>query len=194
MPKTKAAWHLGAPNEIEQEQLVDGFHCRSFRCCGSCCSQLGLEGVAGHRRSLEHPARIVRQEAELLAERRGNGRWNLDAAERDIGCVVDPAVTAERPRKLLEIEGVAAALFIENGGLLTDELPSFERGQRAELDPEHRPRAIGPLNCGREALRHLVWADGQDDEDARAGRPPEQRAEKLDGRRVGPVDVVEYQN
>ena len=167
MPETKAARHFGAPNEVEQEQLVDRFHGGGLRCCGSCCSQLGLEGVAGHRRSLEHPARIVRQKAELLAERCGDGRWNLDAAERDIRCVPGPAVTAERPRKLFEIERIAAALFIENGGLLTDELSSFERGQRAELDPDHRPRAIGPFNCGREALCHLVWADGQDDEDAR---------------------------
>ena len=103
-------------------------------------------------------------------------------------------MTAERPRKLFEIKRIAAALFIENAGLLTEELPSFERGQRGELDPDHRPRAIGPFDCGREALCHLVWAEGQDDEDARAGRPPEQRAEKLDGRRVGPVDVVEHEN
>ena len=180
MPETKAARHFGAPNEVEQEQLVDRFHGGGLRCCGSCCSQLGLEGVAGHRRSLEHPARIVRQEAELLAERGGNGRWHLDAGERDIGCAVDPALTAERPRKLLEIERIAAALVIENGGLLTDELPSFERGQRTELDPCYRPRAIGTFNCGRKALRQLVWADGQDDEDARGRRPPQQRAEKLD--------------
>ena len=194
MPETKPARHFSAPNEVEQEQLVDRFHGGGLRCCGSCCSQLGLEGVAGHRRSLEHPARIVRQKAELLAERCGDGRRNLDAAERDIRCVPGLAVTAERPRKLFEIKRIAAALFIENAGLLTEELPSFERGQRGELDPDHRPRAIGPFDCGREALCHLAWADGQDDEDARAGRPPEQRAEKLDGRRVGPVDVVEYQN
>src|SRR5204862_4505253 len=147
----------------------------------------GLEGVAGHRRSFEYPVRIVGQESELLAERGGDGGRNVDAAERDPGCVPGPAVTPERPRKLLEIERIAAALLIENGGLLTNELPSFERGQRAELDLDHRSRAIGPFNCDRQALRHLVRTDGEDDEDSRGGRPPQQRAEKLDGGRVGPV-------
>ena len=139
MPETKAARHLGAPNEVEQEQLVDRFHGGSLRCCGSCCSQLGLEGVAGHRRPLEHQARILRQEAEFLTERRSDGGWYFDPAERDISCEAHPRVTAERPSKLLEIERIAAALLIQGRSHrihgVANQLEGLLASQRPKLDP-----------------------------------------------------------
>ena len=133
--KTEPPRHLRAADEVEQQELVDRFHRGSLRCCGSCGGQLGLEGVARNRRSFEHAARIVREQAELLVERSCDGRWNFDAAERDAACSVAVAVTGERTHKLLEIERIAAALVVENRGGVADELPSFECGQRAELDP-----------------------------------------------------------
>ena len=51
-----------------------------------------------------------------------------------------------------------------------------------------------PLERGRETLRHLAGAVRQRHEHGRGRRPAQQRAEQLDRRRVGPVEVVEHEH
>ena len=72
MPKAEAPGHVGRAHEIEPQELVDRVHRRGLGHRGRGRRQLGLERIARDRRSFEHEARGVRQQRELLAERRGD--------------------------------------------------------------------------------------------------------------------------
>ena len=48
--------HVGRPNQIDAQELVDCVHRRSLGCGGGSSRQFGLERIAGHRRSFEHEA------------------------------------------------------------------------------------------------------------------------------------------
>ena len=65
-----------------------------------------------------------------------------------------------RPGELLEVEGVATALLVEDGcagGVdpLAEELLSLIRRQSAELEPGQHRRTTRPLEGGRKTLRSL---------------------------------------
>ena len=75
-----------------------------------------------------------------------------------------PACALERPGELLEVEGVAAALLVEDGcagGVdpFAEKLSSLIRRQSAELDPGQRRRTMRPLERGCETLRRLAGAE-----------------------------------
>ena len=59
MPKAKAPRHLGCPNEIELQELIDSVDGRSLGRgrCGR--RQFGLEWITGNRRSFEDEACLV---------------------------------------------------------------------------------------------------------------------------------------
>ena len=115
MPKTEASGHVGCANQIEFQQLVDRLHHGGLRHLGRGRGQLRLERIACHRRSFQHETFGVRQERELLCERRGDGRRNSDRRQRRLVVYRRCSARAvERPGELFEIEGVAAALRIED--------------------------------------------------------------------------------
>jgi hypothetical protein len=96
-------------------QLVDCLHNRGLGHLGRGRCQLGLEGIACHRRSFQDETCGVGQQREFLGECCGDGRRNPDRRQRRL--VVDccrPTCAGERPGELLEIEGVAAALLVED--------------------------------------------------------------------------------
>jgi hypothetical protein len=78
MPKTEASGDVGCANQIESQQLVDCLHHGGLRHLGRGCGELRLERIACHRRSLQHETFGIRQECELLRERRHDGRRNSD--------------------------------------------------------------------------------------------------------------------
>jgi hypothetical protein len=115
MPKTEPSRHVHRAKEIDVQQLVDDVHHQPLGHPGRGRGELGLERIARHCRSFQEEAFVVRQERELLDECRGNGRRNSDLRQRRLvvhGRCSTRAV--ERPGELLEIEGVAAALDVED--------------------------------------------------------------------------------
>ena len=198
MPEAKAARHLGLPNEVELQQLVQGLEHRRLggRCGGG--SQLRLERVAGYRCPLQHAPCAVREQSELLGQRGRNRGRHVEILGRELGTACR-ALESERSRELLEIERVAAALLVESGrggafDRVAEKLPSLAARQRADFHAEQCPRAVRPLQRGGDALRRLTRSDSQRDEHGRGRRPSQQRAEQFHRPGVSPVEIVEHEH
>ena len=200
MPKTEAPRDVGGPDEIETQQLVQGLDRRRLGNGGGSRGQLGLEGIARHRRTLEHEARVVRQQAELLEQRRHDTLRDLRRQRgRRRGRSRHPGRALERPRELLEIERIAAALLVEHRGLRAvgagaQKLPGLPRVSAPSSTRVERACSMGALERGCEPFGHLARAHGQRQEHRCGRRQMEQCAEQLDGGRVGPMEVVEHEN
>ena len=185
VPEAEAAGHLGLANEVEPQQLVEGLERRRLGDRRGGGRKLGLERVAGHRCPLQRKACAVRQESELLGQRRSNRGRHVEIRARELGNTCR-ALESERPGELLEIERVAAALLVESAcGVVVDgfaeELLSLAARQSADFDAEQCPRAVCPLERGGEPLRRLTRTDSQRDEHGRGRRPAQQRAEQFHG-------------
>ncbi len=198
MPKAKAARHLRLADEVELQQLVQAFERRRLRRGSGRGGQLGLERVAGDRSPLQHAPRAVREQAELLGQRGRNRRRHVEIPGRERGSA-RAALEGARSGELLEIEGVAAGVFVQGGhGVVvdrfTEELSSLARRQAADLEAPQRPRAMRSLERGGHALRRLTGADRERHEHGGGRRPAQQAAKQLDRRRVRPVEIVEEQH
>ena len=79
MPEAKAPRNVGVSNEAESKQFVERLHRRRLARLRGGCGQLGLERLARDRGSLEHEARVIREQRELLAQRGCDGRGDVDA-------------------------------------------------------------------------------------------------------------------
>ena len=162
--------------------------------------QLDLERVAGDRRALQHAAGGLREQRELLAQRGGDGRRDLDVAEADVRARGPARHRApHRAGELLEVERVASALGVQRAGRravdrVAQELPGLVARQGAELDPGRRSVAVRPVERGGEVLRELPGAHREGEEHPRRRRSPQQRAEELGGPRVRPVQVVQHEH
>src|SRR5207244_5342742 len=151
-------------NQIELQEFVDCVHRRTLRRRSGGRRQLGLEWVACNSCSFENKACALGQQAQLLAQRGGDGGRDVDPRQRELGRGDGRTVAAERPRQLLEIERVSTALVIEYGrignlDLLTEKLSSLERRQSGELNALQRCRAMSPFKPDGTTLRHLLRSD-----------------------------------
>jgi hypothetical protein len=199
MPKAKASGHVGCAKEIDFQQLVDGLHHRRLGHPGRGRGELRLERIARHRRSFQQKTFGVGELRELLCECRSDGRRNPDGSQRRL--VVQgqcSTCSVERPGELLKIEGVASALRVEDVRVnaidrVAQELSRLLGAERAELDVGQQVGAPRPLERARQTLRQLARTHGQRQEHRRSRRPAEKRAEQLDRRRVGPVEVIQYE-
>ena len=81
VPEAKAARHICGTDEIAAQELVERLDRRRRVDARRRRHQLGLERVAGHRRSFEHPAGLPGEQRELLGERRGHRGRHLDAPD-----------------------------------------------------------------------------------------------------------------
>ena len=81
VPEAKAARHICGADEIAAQELVERLDRRRRVDARRRRHQLGLERVAGHRRSFEHPAGLRGEQRELLGERRGHRGRHLDAPD-----------------------------------------------------------------------------------------------------------------
>ena len=101
--------------------------------------------------------------------------------------------------QLLEIERIAATLVVQGGcdlavDRVAEQLFGVAAAQGGKRDAGERLRSVRPLDLGREPFHPVVGAKGERDQNPRVRWPAEQPAEELDGRRVGPVEVVEDQD
>ena len=96
-------------DEIALQQFVERRHRGRLRQLRGGRGELELERIARHGGSLQHPARTVGKQRELLAQRCGHRLRHLHARQRDAGDGQLLRRTARRAGELLEIEGVAAA-------------------------------------------------------------------------------------
>ena len=81
VPEAKAARHICGTDEIAAQELVERLDRRRRVDARRRRHRLGLERVAGHRRSFEHPAGLPGEQRELLGERRGHRGRHLDAPD-----------------------------------------------------------------------------------------------------------------
>ena len=106
--------------------------------------QLGLERVARHGGALQQRPRRLRQQPELLRERRGHGRRHADRLQRRAA----RASARPAPRgagELLQVERVAAALLVEASArarvdVLAEQLGGLVALEPAQLDRRERRR------------------------------------------------------
>jgi hypothetical protein len=115
MPKAEAPGHVRRAKKIASQQFVDRLHHGRLRHSGRCCRDLGFERIARHRRSFQYESFGVGQPRKFLCKCRGDGRRHSDRRQRRLivygrRC----ARAAERPGELFEIEGVTAALCIQD--------------------------------------------------------------------------------
>ena len=112
MAEAEPPRHVRRPSQVERKQLVEHREQLDVRdlCCGR--SQLRLERVTCNRGSVEPTPRRVGEKCQLFAERRGDGRRDVDAAEREVSAA-RPATLLTPACQLLEIKRVAAALLIQ---------------------------------------------------------------------------------
>ena len=116
MAEAKSPRDIRRPDHIQREQLVERIDRRRLRHTRRRAGQVGIERVTGDRCALQHATRTVREQGELLRERRHHRARNVDAADRELerrGRRARPS--RARARELLEVERVAAALLIEAG-------------------------------------------------------------------------------
>ena len=156
---------------------------------------VGLEVDADDRRGIEDGAHVGRERSALLRERRRHRvrharELHLARGARDGSPVV------EAPGQVLEVEGVAAALEVEQvsrplGRVGTEEARRRDEveGCEDELDPAVLTQRTGERDL--QTLRSLVPARRERQEDLGGGRAAQQRCDEVDGRRIGPVQVVE---
>jgi hypothetical protein len=67
VPEAEAAGHVGVPDEIEVQELVDCVHRLGFGRRSSGRRQLGIEWIARHRRALQETTSAVGQQSQLFA-------------------------------------------------------------------------------------------------------------------------------
>ena len=196
MPEAEAPGNIRLTDEIQAQQLVDRIDRRRLGGSGGRGGQLGIEGLSRDGGPLEDEACLLRDQGELLRERGGDRGRDVDACERGLVGGRWRVGTAGRPRELLEVEGIAAAVLVEAGRVrsVTDQLARLLGAERPELDARDRAGAVRPFDRGAEPLAHLPRSRGERDEYRRGRRSMEERAEQLDRRRIGPVDVVEHQH
>ena len=111
MAEAEPSRDVGRAEEIDPEQLVERLHDGRLGQRGRRRRELRLERVTGHRRPFEHETLRVGQQGELFRKSRGDARRNHDPGQRHL------VVHCRCPTcagKLLEIEGVATALGIED--------------------------------------------------------------------------------
>ena len=181
-----------------REQLVDGLHRLRLADAGRGGGQLGLERVAGDRRALQHPPAAGGQQRELLAQGGHDHRRHLQLGDRHRRPRARPEPRRRRRgpaapgrtgcRRTPRTAAAAAAserLAAEHrGGLLA--------GQRVELDARQLRRRAAPARVALRSRGDGWWGrDAEHDQHAGGGRPVQQAGREVDGRGVGPVEVVE---
>jgi hypothetical protein len=142
---------------------------------------------------------VVRNQRQLLGQRGGDRRRDPDR-QRKVGYVRGvPCRGLERSGELLEIERVAAAVFIQGrylGGLepFAQEFACLSKAQRAQRDAGEARLEVRMLQRAGQRLRNLVWTRGQCDEDRRSRRAAQESAQQLHRRRIRPVEVIEHED
>ena len=173
MAEAEAPGNVGLADEIQAQQLVE----RVDRCrlggSGGRGRQLGIEGVSRDGGALEDEACLLGEQSELLGERGGDRSRDVDAAERRLGRAA-PALSgrSSRPRELLEVEGIAAAVLVEARSRPLRS-PISSRASSGLSAPSSM-RAIVPARCARstrgaEPLAHLPRSHGERESTCAAG-------------------------
>ena len=149
-------------------------------------------GRAGHSHDEQRRPRLLRQRAQPLADEvleRVGYRQRLRGIERR------PRI--ERPRQLEREEGIAARCIVQPQQGRTWESESEpvtdEALDRADAE---RPDGQSLDRSGKRRLerRRRFAAAGEEDPDRLAVKPPQRERERIRGRRIEPLDVVDREH
>ena len=176
MAEAEPSGHVGRPNQIDAQELVDCVHRRG--------PMRRRQRPPVRARTDRRPppllrARGVRRPTATRVPRSATPRPRLaprgrSVRSRERRCV--PPRGRATGRASLEVEGVATALLVEGGGAkgvdpVVEKLASLIRRERAELDPSQRRRTMRPLERRCKTLRRLARAERNGDEHCRPRRP-----------------------
>lgn len=150
------------------------------------------ELVGGHGRALRDQPRVRRQPAQLHLQRRADRGRQLS-----LGVAGGQRLPGAGER--LQVEGVAAAGPVQLAAARptdpgAEQLGDLVLGERRHRQPVPADGLEGRLHQRAEPGRRLGGPVGEGDQHAGARRVPDEMVEQLDGRVVGPVDVVEHQH
>jgi hypothetical protein len=156
--------------------------------------RVGLEVHADDRGGIQHDADAGAQRAALLGERDGDGVGDTGELRVDARAW-QRRVPVDVPCEVLEVERVAPALQVQEVacpvGHVAEERRRRREIQRCEDQLGGAPFAQRPREGDVEAFGRLVLPQRERKEHLRRGRAAQQRRDEVDGRRVGPVQVVE---
>ena len=155
VPEAEAPGNVRLTDEIQAQQLVD----RVDRCrlggSGGRGGQLGIEGLSRDGGALEDEACLLGEQSELLGERGSDRSRDVDAGERRLVGRRRRVGTVGRPRELLEVEGIAAAVLVEAGRVrsVADQLAGLLGAERLEVRCARSCRRGAPVRPRRRAAR-----------------------------------------
>ncbi len=169
----------------DQHAAVQALVDRCERLAGRLDQELHLDAPAEHgSRGKDFPSRS-RQPGHAGKHRIPHGgRDSLGACRDDLGDVERiPA------GPLVHLAGV------QGGARMIEQLPDAGDGKRGNLHPDHaRQRGEISQHDGERVIApHLFRAEGRQDHEPGAIQPAAHEAQRLQGRLVGPVDVLEHE-
>ncbi len=85
MSEAEPARHVGLPNQIEPQELVDGVERRGRRTRRRRRRELGVEGVSGHCGTLEYEPGVVRKTRDLFGQGARNEWGHAQVRQRVLG-------------------------------------------------------------------------------------------------------------
>jgi len=148
VPEPESSRHVGSSHEVDPHELVQPEEDIGFCDVRSDRGEIELERIARHRRPVEDCPSVVWQSFELLRQSRCDKRWNPQPGKRDFA--TGSGLRGLRSaRQLLQLEGVAATLFVQGVDVLADEVMSLFATERRELEPPERAVAMGTFECRR---------------------------------------------
>ena len=145
--------------------------------------ELGIERVAGHGGGVEQHPRAGRDRVELGGQRAGDAVGHAVQVHR--------RARAVRPRELLQIERVAAAVGVDGLRGRADERGRLLLVQRRRREPLERALPQRGGCCGGHRRRRLALARRRRHQHRARGQPPQQRRQRGGRGGVEPVRVVE---
>ena len=191
MAEAVAAGDVGRAGDVGGQQLVDRGQRRALVHAGGGAREVEVERLARDGGAPAEPPGRLRQAGDLLAERGGHGRRHADV----LGLLARLARRSGRPRQLLEVERVAAALAVDGGQRRrAEEGVGLRLGERPEPDLAHHPVAARLVERGQQGVGHLPGAEGERDQHGSRRRAAQQVGDQLERGVVGPVHVVEHQD
>jgi hypothetical protein len=190
MAEGEATRHAGGAHQRSSQQVVERGERRAPLQLGDLGGERGIERIADHGGGVEQPQRRGLGGGQLTGQCRGD-RGRDRCVGRDAGMLTDgPA----RPRHLLEIERVAAGVRVDGCRSLPDQLGGLRLAQRCQEQRGHAPLRRGARQRGGQGPRNLTLSGRDGQQHARIRWARDERRQRVDRGRVGPMDVVEAEH
>jgi hypothetical protein len=197
MPEAEPAGRVRGPDQPALHQLIERCEGLRARQAGGERGERLPEWVAGHGGALDQGARRCWERLDLGSDGSAD-RGRNPLLGRSPVVVWRTGLELARAGELLEVQRVSAALPIDQLPLSaildgSEQLLGLSRRERVELDPQDAVTLRLPQ---RSSQPRLGLPRSQREQQQRGVRDAavQQAAEEIDGRGVGPVEIVERED